>query len=112
MWDPVLSAVDVQEAEMRSERLLMEFEFEAITFGETKLAEEKDTDVEMEIMMNNSFFWKFLLKCWNVEHKLCFFGGVDELGLYKEMGAEVTMVSLSGLTYDRLIRLMIGSILS
>jgi hypothetical protein len=34
----------------------------------------------------------------------CYLGGVDELGLYKGMGAEVTMVSLSGLTYDRLIR--------
>ncbi len=59
MWDPVLSAVDVQEAEMRSERLLMEFE--AITFGETKLAEKKDDDVAMEIMMNNFFLEDFVV---------------------------------------------------
>jgi hypothetical protein len=62
VWDPVLSAVDVQEAEMRSERLLMEFEeFEAITFGETKLAEKKDDDVAMEIMMNNFFLEDFVV---------------------------------------------------
>jgi hypothetical protein len=40
---------------------LMEFEFEAITFGETKLAEEKDDDVAMEIMMNNFFLEDFVV---------------------------------------------------
>lgn len=51
-----LSAVDVQQAaEIRSdERFLMGFE-EAVetTFEEAKWAEEKEVDVEIEIMMNS-----------------------------------------------------------